>query len=282
MPSTLRGAALLIAAMAAFSLSDVMAKKLSASLPPMAIAWLRYLLLLLTVLPLAIAQPAAWRTRRPLLQAGRAAGLVASAVLFLFAIQAMPVAEATAMVFASPLFVTLLAALVLREVVPLPRWLPVVMGFIGVLIVVRPGFLGFGGAEIFPLLSSMAWAVAVVCTRRLSEVDSATTTMLYSGVFGTAGLSLLLPALQLPDLWAQGPLVLGMAATWCAAQWLTIAAYRTAPAASIAPFAYSQLVWAALLGFAVFQHVPDAISLLGMGVILASGLAAAWQGRGRA
>lgn len=274
-----RGAALLVAAMAAFAVSDVMAKRLLEVHSPITVAWIRYLLLLVTVVPLAMVRPGSWRTRCPWLQAGRAAGLVGSAVLFQFAIRAMPVAEATAMVFASPLFVTLLAMLVLREAVPWRRWLPVILGFAGVLVVVRPGVLGFGGAEIFPLLSSMAWAVAVVCTRRLSDTDNSTTTMLYSGLFGVAGLTLMLPDLDLRALPGQAILLVPMAAAWCAAQWLTIAAYRLAPAASIAPFAYSQLVWAAVLGYAVFRHVPDAVALCGMAVILASGLCAAWQGR---
>lgn len=122
-PSTLsRGALLLTAAMGCFSPSDVLAKQLSAVLPPVVLAWCRYLLLLLTVLPIAMLRPATFRTRRAGWQAARAAGLVGSAVLFLMALRALPIAEATAMVFASPLFVTLLAALVLHERVPLRRW----------------------------------------------------------------------------------------------------------------------------------------------------------------
>lgn len=276
-----RGAALLIAAMAGFSLSDAMAKQLSGAFSPIVMAWFRYLLLLSTVAAIALARPAIVRSTRPVLQVGRALALVGSALLFLFGLRALPVAEATAMVFASPLFVTLLAALALREHVSPWRWLPVTLGFAGVLIVVRSGALGFGGAELFPLLSSMAWAAAVTLTRKLSAADASATTMFYSGVVGTACLSVILPALDLAALRAHAPLLLAMAGAWCAAQWLTIAAYRVAPAATIAPFAYSQLVWASLLGLLLFQHIPDAWSLAGMAVILASGLLAAWQRRTR-
>jgi drug/metabolite transporter (DMT)-like permease len=278
-PAALRGAALLVAAMAAFSTSDALAKQLAQTFPALVMAWCRYALLFKLVLPLALRRPDAWRTRRPGLQAARAAGLVASAVLFLFALQALPVAEATAMVFASPLFVTLLAALVLREPVRPARWWPVVLGFAGVLVVVRPGSSVFGGAALFPLLSSLAWACAVICTRRLSSIDSTTTTLLYSGLLGAALLSVWLPATALPLMLPHALPLLGMAAAWCGAQRLTIAAYRLAPAATIAPFAYSQLLCAAVIGWLVFEHVPDAISLAGMGVILGSGMWAAGAAR---
>ncbi|MGC4008402.1 MAG: DMT family transporter [Pseudomonas sp.] len=272
-PSPTRGAVLLVAAMGAFSLSDVLAKQLAPSLAPAQVAWVRYALLLVTVLPWA-RRPAAWRTRHPLLHGGRVAGLIGSAVLFQHAIHAMPVAEATAMVFASPLFVTMLAALALREPVSGRRWLAVLLGFAGVLVVVRPGRLAFGGAEVFPLLSSMAWACAVICTRRLAS-ESVQTAMLYPAL---AGALLLAPWLPAADALASPPqalTALAMAASWCAAQWLTVLAYRTASASSIAPFAYSQLLWAGLLGAAIFGHVPHGMALAGMALILLSGVLAA-------
>ncbi|MFT4267706.1 MAG: DMT family transporter [Xenophilus sp.] len=272
-----RGALLLVAAMGAFALSDVLSKQLAPVFTPVQVAWLRYALLLATVLPWA-RRPAAWRSRHPLLHAGRAAGLIGSAVLFQYAIQAMPVAEATAMVFASPLFVTLLAALALREPVGGRRWAAVLLGFAGVLVVARPGRLAFGGAEVFPLLSSMAWAIAVVCTRRLAG-EPVETAMLYPAL---AGALLLAPWLPLPDSGlspGQACTALAMAASWCGAQWLTALAYRTAAASSIAPFAYAQLLWAALLGAAVFGHVPQAGALAGMALILLSGVLAARASR---
>jgi drug/metabolite transporter (DMT)-like permease len=123
----------------------------------------------------------------------------------------------------------------------------------------------------------------VILTRRLASIDSVPTTMLYSALFGSLGLSALaLPGMDLPAAWREAPLLSAMAGAWCAAQWLVIAAYRLAHPSRIAPFAYSQLVWAAVLGFAVFGHVPDGFSLAGMGIILASGLWAAWQSRAAA
>lgn len=268
--------------MAFFALSDAMAKQIAGTLSAFEIAWFRYLALLATAVPVAWLQRSGVRSRRPGLQAARAVALVSSAVLFLFGLKALPVAEATAMVFASPLFVTLLAALLLREVVPAPRWIPVLLGFAGVLVVVRPGGMGFGGAEIFPLLSSLAWAFAVVCTRKLSAIDPLPVTMLYSALMGCIGLGLALPGVDFAAVGRAAPKLAVMALCWCAAQWLVVLAYRWADPSRIAPFAYSQLIWAGLLGFALFGHVPDPVSLLGMGTILASGMLAAWQARAAA
>jgi drug/metabolite transporter (DMT)-like permease len=275
MPSTARGGAMLVAAMACFSISDVLAKHLSADLAPVVLAWCRYVLLLALVAPLAVVRPQILRTRRPYLQLLRSVGLVGSAVLFLLGLRLLPVAEATAMVFASPLFVTLLATLFLGERLSLPRWLPVALGFAGVLVVVRPGAGVFGMAALFPLLSSLAWACAVVCTRKLSAEDSSATTTFYSALAGAAALTIALPPID-ASLAAHAPALALMACSWCAAQWLTISAYRAAPATSIAPYAYSQLVWATLLSIAVFAHVPDLMSLSGMGIIVAAGVLA-WR-----
>lgn len=276
------GAALIVLAMAAFALSDALAKQLAPQFPPVVLVWCRYLGLLVSVLPLLAREPSILRTGQPLVQLLRAAGLVGSALLFLRALAVIPQAEATAMVFASPLFVLILSRIALREPVGLRRFAPVLLGFAGVLVVVRPGSLHFGGAEFFPILSSMAWAMAVVLTRKLNDTDGVATTMLYSALIGAAGMSMLaLHALDGAALRSAWPLLAAMTVAWCLAQWLSVIAYRVAAPQLVAPFSYSQLLWATLLGLVVFGHWPYAISLLGMGVIVLSGLYAAWLSRVR-
>ena len=277
------GAALLVVAMAAFSLSDALAKQLAPQFPPAVLVWCRYLGLLISVAPLLVRDPTILRTGQPLTQLLRAVGLVGSALLFLKALAVIPQAEATAMVFASPLFVLILSRIALREPVGARRFAPVLMGFAGVLIVVRPGTLHFGGAEFFPIFSSVAWAFAVVLTRKLSTTDGVATTMLYSALVGVASMSLVaLPTLDVHALRGAWPVLALMTAAWCLAQWLSVAAYRVAAPQLIAPFSYSQLLWATLLGLLISSHWPDAISLLGMAVIVLSGLYAAWLSRARA
>ena len=276
------GASLLVLAMTAFSLSDALAKQLAPQFSPVVLVWCRYLGLLLSVAPLLLREPAILHTGQPLTQLLRALALVGSALLFLRALAVIPQAEATAMVFASPLFVLILSRIALGEMVGLRRFAPVLLGFAGVLIVVRPGSFHFGGAELFPIFSSMAWAFAVVLTRKLSGSDGVATTMLYSAGLGVAGMSLLaLPALDLAALRPAWPTLLAMSAAWCCAQWLSVAAYRVAAPQLIAPFSYSQLLWATLLGLLLSGHWPDGISLLGMALIVASGFYAAWLARAR-
>lgn len=273
------GSLLLIAAMGCFSLSDALAQYAGSGISPARLAWLRYCLLLLTVIPLLLRNPRMYRTSRPWLQAGRASGLVGSAVLFLEGLKALPISDATALVFASPLYVTLLSALLLREHISLVRSLPVVIGFLGVLVIAQPGHAQFHPAVLFPMSSSMAWAAAVICTRVLGASDSATTTMLYSSAFGVIVLSLLGEDHEWATIASRWPALIAMAGTWCAAQWMVVLAYRQASPAAIAPFSYSQLLWAGLLGWLMFRHIPSTRTAAGMCLILLSGFCAAWMAR---
>ena len=273
------GIFLLVASMGAFSLSDALVQYAGSSLPPAQLAWLRYSLLLLTVLPLLARQPRLWRSSRPWVQVGRALGLVGSALLFLQGLKSLPIADATALVFASPLYVTVLSVLLLREPFSLIRAIPVLMGFVGVLIIALPGQMQFNPAVLYPMSSSLGWAAAVICTRLLGNSDSAITTMLYSSALGVVVLTPPSGTAQLAAVIAHWPALLAMAACWCAAQWLVVLAYRHAPPASIAPFSYSQLLWAGLLGRALFGHLPSTRTAIGMALILVSGCLAAWMTR---
>ncbi|MBV8624079.1 MAG: DMT family transporter [Herbaspirillum sp.] len=274
-----RGAALLLAAMACFAASDALVKLFAQDLSAYELAWLRYAALLATVL-------AGWRfaagrlgSVHPWWQTLRAAGLIGSALFFLQGLRGLPIAEATAIVFVSPLFVTLAAVGILREKVARRRWWPIAIGSAGVLMVVQPGGARFSAAALFPVLSSLSWTLAIVCTRRIGSADPVATTMLYSSAAGLGFLTLMLPDGSGIRLMQSSPWCLVMALCWCGGQWLAVAAYRSARASAIAPFSYSQLLWAALLGYIVWHHVPDRLAAAGMALILAGGLYAAWQGK---
>lgn len=276
----MRGAVLIMAAMLGFSAADAVAKRLVEDVSPMALVWARFAVLLVSVVPIAI-RPAHWHTRRPPLQALRAVSLVASAFLFIHGLRGLPQAEATALSFSSPFFVTVLAAIVLREKVSPFVWGALILGFAGVLVVLRPGASLFGVSALLPLASSVAWACGVVCTRKLGADDTMATTMLHTAAIGLAVTTIVFPVSQLPALMARAPEVMAMAVLWCGAQWLSIAAYRASPAAELAPFTYSQLVWATLIGMTVFAHIPDPVSLLGIAMVLVSGVLAAMVSRVR-
>ena len=263
----------MIGATICFSLSDTMAKYLVGSVPAVEIAWIRYVVFTLLALgPCARSGLVAVRTRRPKLQALRGFGIVSSSLLFIMGLAHLPMAEAAAVSFASPLFITLLAVPLLGEVVGLRGWAGVLIGFLGVLIVVRPGTGSFHPAAGLVLLSSLGWAVSMIATRRMGLTERATATVLWTAATGLVVLTVLLPFSHGPISLAQFALavVLGLIAS--AGQWLAVLAYRHAAASVLAPLSYGQLIWSSSFGFVVFKTVPDGWTLFGATFIIGSGL----------
>jgi drug/metabolite transporter (DMT)-like permease len=276
----LRGIVLVLVAMASFSVSDAVAKHLSFSTAAIQIAWLRWLGFLLIMAPCILAsRGAVLRSRAPLLQLMRTLGILGSAVFFIAGLGNLPLADAAAITFVAPLLVTALSIPLLREPVGPRRWAAVVVGLIGVLIVIRPGSGAVGSAAVFPLLSALSWAFGMVFTRKLGGIDGAGTTMSYSALAGFVVLSLLVPFdWKQPALPELGFAAL-MAVASTAGQFLVVTAYRLARASILAPISYSQLVWSGLLGLFVFGNMPDAWTLLGVAIIIASGVYTAHRER---
>lgn len=268
---------MVVAAMACFSTSDALAKFLTGMLPVAVIVWVRYLAFLLTLVPLLRRGRSVLRTDALWLHGIRALALAASAAFFILALRVLPIAEATALVFASPLFVTLLSAWVLRERVDAVRWLVVVVGFAGVLVVMRPGSAVFRLEALLPIGSSIAWAISVICTRKLTVRDGVDTTLVYSGILGFAVVTLIAaPQMVVPPL-AGVVAAVAMAIIWSGAQWLSVHAYHRGNVSVLAPFSYSQLLWSTMIGVVAFRHVPDGASLVGICTILGCGGVAMWR-----
>jgi drug/metabolite transporter (DMT)-like permease len=266
----LRGILLILTAMALFSCTDATSKFLSGRLPPIEIGWIRYLVFVLMALPPV--RRAGVRSGRKRLQILRGLGLVGSSIAFIYAVQNLPLADATSMGFVSPIFTLVLAVLLLGERVGPQRWIAVGAGLIGVLIVVRPGAGAFRLEAAFPVISAACWAGAMVATRRMVTTERPGTTLFWTAATGLIVLTLLLP---IGFVWPT-PFDLGLAVligvVASAGQWLVVLAYRHAPASLLAPFSYSQLIWSTTLGFLVFGAVPDGWTLVGALVIVASGL----------
>ena len=280
----MRAVPLIVAAVTIFSVSDALAKHLGQFLPPVEAAWMSYAtFLLLTLAPILRGGPATLRSKAPALQILRGLALVGSALSFIVALRFLPLAEATAINFVSPVFITALSIPILGEVVGVRRWAAVAVGLAGVLIVVRPGGAGAFGAEMFlPVLTAASWALAVVVTRKMAGADRPAVTLFWSAGVGFALLSALLPFdFVLPTAGQVGlGLLLGLISS--AGQWLVVLAYRHAAASVLAPFAYCELLSSALLGFLAFGAVSDRWTLVGAGVIPASGLYTAHRERVRA
>jgi drug/metabolite transporter (DMT)-like permease len=271
-PSTGRAIALVIVAVTLFSLSDVLAKRLSEHASTLQVGWLRYVAFAVVAVAMASrARFAAVRARRPGLQVARGVAVLGSGLLFILGLERLGVAEATAVAFVAPTFITGLSILVLKEVVGLRRWIAVGLGLAGVLLVVRPGGGAFQPAALFPLASAFCGAAGVVITRKMGADDRAETTLLWSALIGAGGLTAMAPLWLGPIGLAEFGLGLAMGALYGLGQYLLIRAYSSGEVSVLAPFSYAQLIASTALGYLVFRHAPDGWALAGMGVIMLSG-----------
>ena len=276
-----RGIALILASTVFLGVSDVTAKYLSATLPSIEIAGIRFLVFALIMVPAMLpGSPLfALRTGRPGLQAMRGVALLLSSLFFISGLRFLPIAEASATGFVAPLFVTALSIVFLGENVGVRRWLATAAGLIGVLIILRPGSSAFHPAAFFPIVSALAWACTLIMTRVMSGREHAVTTMTWSSIVGVCVISALVPFVWVAPSWHDilfGVLI-GVAST--AGQWIVVLAFRYADASVLAPFSYTQLVWVSLLGFVVFGEVPDVWTVTGAVFIVASGLYTAHRER---
>jgi len=278
-----KGIALILLSTTFLGVSDVTAKYLSASLPSIEIAWLRFLVFALIMVPAMVpGSPLfAMRTSRVGLQLMRGAALLGSSLFFITGLRYLPIAEASATGFVAPLFVTALSIVFLSEKVGVRRWLATATGLLGVLIILRPGTGAFHAAAFFPLVSALAWAATLIMTRMMSGREHAITIMTYSSIAGVAILSVLVPFVWVVPSWQaiMFGVLIGVAST--AGQWIVVLAFRYADASLLAPFSYTQLVWVSTLGFLIFGEVPDVWTVVGAAFIVASGLYTAHRERVR-
>lgn len=271
-----RGILLMVAAMVCIALVDAAAKHLGARLSALQVVWGYYAAFVVAFAAVPSLAGRSWRhvaaTRRPGLQILRAAVLIGSLGCLFSALPYLPLADATAISFASPLFVAILSIPLLGERVGPHRWAAVLVGFAGVAIVVRPGAALFQWAALLPLIGAVFFALYQILTRTLARIDDPLTTLLYTGGGGFVLTSLAVGLVwQMPSGADLGVFAI-MGVLGVVAHFLIVRAFGLAPAALIAPFNYTRIVWAVLLGFALFGDVPDALSLLGSALIVGSGL----------
>ena len=219
------------------------------------------------------------RTQRPWLQLARGLCLTGVSGLLLTGLRYIPLGEATAVMFLSPLVVTVLSVLVLKEKVSLGQWGAVLLGLVGVLIIVRPGGALFTPAVLLPLGAAVCFGLYQLLTRRLNATDNPVTSNYLSSLIGTLLFGVTLPFVWETPEFIHGLMIFSLGALAMVAHMLLSVAYNYASAATLAPFTYGQIVFAALVGFITFGHVPDLGGLIGMGVIIASGAFSVWVQR---
>jgi drug/metabolite transporter (DMT)-like permease len=273
-----QGALWMIASGAVFSLLNVAVKYLGRTLDPIEIAFFRCFFGLLFVLPFALrAGGGAMLTGRPATHLLRGLAGIAGMFCGMYALVHLPLADAVAISFAKPLFAVLLAALFLSERVGAGRWLATAAGFAGVLIVVRPGSAEFQLAHLVALLGAFFIADVIVLVKKLQGTERNATIMLYFGVI--TSLASLGPALW---VWtgptaAELALLAAMAGAATLGQYCALRAFRAADASAVVPYDYLRLIFAILLGFALFAEIPDGWTLIGAGVLIASTLYIAYR-----
>lgn len=279
----LRAIAFIVGSTMFFAVSDVLMKQLALTLPPGQVTWMRYAVFAALVVPLLLLNGGGslLRARRPGLQILRAIGVVGSAIMFTTGLRYLPVADASAIHFVSPILIMALSVIFLRETVGWRRWCAALVGLVGVLIVIRPGTDAFQSAALLPLCGAMSWAFAAVATRKMSGSEHPLTTLAYTAFVGLAILSASLPfGWETPSA-LELALGLGVGCLSTVGHWLVVLAYRHSTASFIAPYSYVQLVWAGALGYLVFAALPDAWTVAGAGIIVASGLYTAYRERVR-
>ena len=271
----LTGIALMCCAVASFSCLDTTGKYLNHHMTTTEVVWARYFFAfaLTMVFSNPLRHPGLMRTSRPFIQIGRSALLLLSTVLNLFALRWLQLDEALSIIFATPFLVAVLSVPMLGETVGWRRWTAIIVGFCGVLVVARPGLGGLHPAALLSLGGTFCYAFYVISTRVLSRTDGNETTQFYTNLVGAVAMTLIVPFVWAPpdDMLVGGLMVL-IGALGGGGHYLLIRAHRLAPASTLAPFIYTQMIWTTTLGFVVFGDLPHRWTIVGGLLVIASGL----------
>lgn len=274
MSDRLKAILLLMGAMAAFTVLDTSAKFVSQHLPIFVAVFFRYALALLFAVLIV------WRagglplfvTRHPVLQVTRGALLLASTTANFIAMSYLQLAQTAAINFTVPLWVCALSVPLLGEQVGWRRWLAVLAGFCGVLVIMRPGSAEFHWAMLISLFNALLGALYNIATRKVGGKDSTETSLFYVGLVGTLGAAATLPQTWVTPEGLQWIPLLLMGLFGTLGHFMLIKAHRLAPASAIAPFIYTQIITMTISGALVFHQFPDGWTLVGAVIVIASGV----------
>jgi drug/metabolite transporter (DMT)-like permease len=288
MSRTLQGVLLQLVALALFVAMDALLKVMVATYPVPQLMFVRFVAhtLVVVVALHLLTGSVPWRSRAPWLQTVRSATLAVANAALSVALIHVPLADATAVMFAAPVLTVALAALWLGERVSGRRWAGVVIGLFGVMVALRPPFLTgepLHWAMLLPLVTAAGNSAYQLLTRRLATVDDPRTTFVHTSLAACALTGLAQPFVWQTPAAADLPWMLLLGVLGAASHSILVLAFARAPASILAPMSYTQLVWAGLAGVLVFGDWPDGWTLLGAGVIAAGGvLVALPERRGKA
>ena len=277
MPSradNLKGALFMLAGMFVFSAVDAQAKYLTQTMPPMQIVWVRQVGLFLGVLLLlSIRGSSILQTQFPKLQIIRGICAAVSAALFILGLNFVPLADAVSVTFVAPLVVTMMGALILGEHVGLHRWTATLIGFLGTLIVIRPGFETFHPGLLLPLIAACFFAARQVISRYIGTADKTETTITYTAITAFLVLSIFAPFVWEPiETKTQIIVLITMSIMAALGEFLVIKALEIGMAVVVSPLHYTLIIWGSFYGYVIFGQFPDLLTWVGASVIILSGL----------
>jgi len=253
---------------------DTIAKYLSSELSFFQITWARYFFTVLFTLPLMFfffRKNLTWSTQ-PKLQIFRGLTLLFANILFFYSISIIPMAKALTLAFVAPLITTALSPIFLGEKVGVRRWLAVIIGFVGSLIVIQPGFIEFNLASISALGTGFFYGIYLVITRKLHSSDSPLLTLLLTGVVGAVLASFFVPVVWINPTFNQWSLLALMGIFACLGHLFLILSLKYADASKLAPFGYFEIVTNVILGYYFFGDFPHYWTWVGLAIIVCSGI----------
>ena len=253
---------------------DAIAKYLSSDLSFFQITWARYFFTVFWALPLMFffyRKNLTWSTE-PKLQISRGLTLFFANVLFFYSISIISMAKALTLAFVAPLVTTALSPIVLGEKVGIRRWSAVLIGFVGSLIVIRPGFIEFNLASVAAIGTGFFYGIYLIITRKLHTSDSPLLTLLLTGVVGAIIGSLIVPIVWINPTLTQWSLLALMGIFACVGHFFLILSLKYADASKLAPFGYFEIITNVILGYYFFSDFPSSWTWLGLAIIICSGV----------
>ena len=253
---------------------DGIAKYLSSDLPILQITWARYFFTVFFTLPIMFflfKKYLVWTTN-PKLQFLRGLILLIANICFFYSISIISLAKALTLAFIAPLIVTAFSPFFLGENVGYRRWLAVIIGFVGTLVVIRPGFVEINLASIAALTTGIMYGFYLIITRKLSSSDNPLLTLLLTGVVGAIIISLIMPIVWVQPSLTQWSLMAAVGIFACIGHFFLILSLKYADASKLAPFSYFEIVTNILIGYYFFGDFPDKWTFLGLFIIVSAGI----------
>ena len=253
---------------------DGFAKYLSSTLPVLQITWSRYFFTIVITLPIMLVffrKNLTW-TDQPKLQLIRGLLLFCANILFFYSISIISLAKALTLAFIAPLIVTALSPFLLGEKVGFRRWAAVVTGFIGSLIVIRPGFVELNLASIAALGTGVLYGFYLIITRKLHDSDNPLLTLLLTGIVGAVLGSIIMPTVWVSPTITEWYMMFAIGFFASLGHLFLILSLKYADASKLAPFGYFEIVTNIIIGYYFFSHFPDSWTFLGLFIIISSGI----------